>query len=100
MLAPRPAPKYLALYSALAAFTPTDMRMPSEDEVVPSPKSAPVELRAQSYPDRPETPVGSPHGYANPPTRRAGGSYRGRIVPSWSAPDSYPSPSTRQRGPV
>src|SRR6266571_1991902 len=39
MLVPRPGPKYLALYSALAALTPTCMRIPSDDEVVPSPQA-------------------------------------------------------------
>src|SRR5947209_3881787 len=39
MLVPRPGPKYLALRSALAAGTPTWMRIPSDDEVVPSPQA-------------------------------------------------------------
>src|SRR5436305_13316787 len=34
-----PCAKYFALYSALAAFTPTCIRIPSEDEVAPSPQA-------------------------------------------------------------
>src|SRR2546430_1942098 len=56
--------------------------------------------RGQNYPGWPVLPTTFLHAHANPLTRRAGGRYRGKTLPSSPGPDSCPFPSVPPQAPA